>query len=241
MQSIILAAGEGKRLADFNPDGRPKCLLEFAGKSLLSRQLNNLYKLGIHQVTLVVGYEADMVIEHVATLESRPEVAYVYNPAYDKGSVLSLLAAQQVLRSDDPVLVLDADVLYHPDVIKILVESVHANCILVDLGPEPGEGIVDTEDFIKVAVKDGRVLEIRSQLKDDLQYDLLARSVGYYKFAGDIAKEIADTCESYSSDGLLDAPHEEVLRDVVLRHPGQFAIEGISGLPWLTIKYPEDI
>lgn len=138
MQAIILAAGQGKRLAEFNPDGRPKCLFEFDGKSLLSRQLGDLYRLGIHQVTLVVGYEADMIIEHVAKLDTRPEVAYVYNPAYAKGSVLSLLAAQEVLRSNAAVVLLDADVLYHPDLIKILVESIHQNVFLTDQDKDSG-------------------------------------------------------------------------------------------------------
>src|SRR5690554_2781296 len=132
MHAIILAAGRGNRLADFNPDGRPKCLLEFAGKSLLERQLDNLFRLGVRQVTMVVGYEADMILEYVASLASRPEVVYVYNPAYTSGSVLSLLAAQDVLRGDKPVLVLDADVLFHPRILQILVESVHPNCYLID-------------------------------------------------------------------------------------------------------------
>ena len=42
MQAIILAAGRGNRLRDKNPDGRPKCLLEFGGRSLLSRQMASL-------------------------------------------------------------------------------------------------------------------------------------------------------------------------------------------------------
>ena len=88
MHAIILAAGQGNRLSEFNPDARPKCLLEFGGKSLLSRQLDSLFSCGVSQVTLVVGYEADQIIEHVGTLSSRPDVAFVYNPAYTDGSVL---------------------------------------------------------------------------------------------------------------------------------------------------------
>ena len=44
MHAIILAAGRGNRLADFNPDGRPKCLMEFGGRSLLARQLDILFQ-----------------------------------------------------------------------------------------------------------------------------------------------------------------------------------------------------
>lgn len=235
MHAIILAAGRGHRLAEFNPDGRPKCLLEFAGKSLLARQLDNLFHLGIRQVTIVVGYEADMILEHVATLDSRPEVAYIYNPAYSSGSVLSLLAAQDVLRGDEPVLVLDADVLFHPGILQVLVESEHQNCYLIDRNFIPGD------EPVKIALNGGRMVEFRKQLKEDLEYDTLGESVGYFKFAGTMAKKIADTCAAYRSDGLLDAPHEEALRDVLLQHPEQFACEDISGLPWLEVDFPEDI
>ena len=235
MQAIILAAGRGNRLADFNPDGRPKSLLEFGGKSLLARQLDGLFKVGVRQVTLVVGYEADMIIEHVATLDSRPEVAYVYNPAYINGSVLSLLAAQDALRGDEPVLVLDADVLFHPEILQVLMESTHQNCYLIDRDFVPGD------EPVKIALLGGRMVEFRKQLKDGLEYDTLGESVGYFKFEGAMAKAIADTCAAYRSNGLLDAPHEEALRDVLLKYPDQFACEDVSGLPWLEVDFAEDI
>lgn len=235
MQAIILAAGRGNRLAEFNPDGRPKCLLGFEGKSLLSRQLDCLFRLGVKQVTLVVGYEADMILEHVAMLDSRPDVAYVYNPAYSNGSVLSLLAAQNVLMGDEPVLVLDADVLFHPKIMQLLIESVHPNCYLIDRDFTPGD------ESVKIALHQGRMVEFRKALKDDLVFDSLGESVGFFKFQGEMAREIAETCATYRSDGLLDAPHEEILRDVLLRHPDEFACEDVSGMPWLEVDFPEDL
>ena len=73
MHAIILAAGQGKRLAEFNPDGLPKCLLEVGGRSLLDRQLETLYQEGIRHVTLVTGYKAGLVVEHVGALAGSVE------------------------------------------------------------------------------------------------------------------------------------------------------------------------
>lgn len=235
MHAIILAAGRGNRLAEFNPDGRPKCLLDFEGKSLLSRQLDCLFRQGVKHVTLVVGYEADMILEHVATLDSRPEVAYVYNPAYSNGSVLSLLAAQNVLVGVEPVLVLDADVLFHPKIMQTLIASSHPNCYLIDRDFTPGD------EPVKIALNQGRMVEFRKALKEGLVFDTLGESVGFFKFQGKMAQEIAETCANYRSDGLLDAPHEEVLRDVLLQHPEEFACEDVSGMPWLEVDFPEDL
>jgi choline kinase len=235
MHAIILAAGRGNRLAEFNPDGRPKCLLEFGGKSLLARQLDILFQLGVNRVTLVVGYEADLVIDHVGTLASRPEVAFAYNPAFTKGSVLSLLAAQQAMTNGESVLVLDADVLFHPKILQVLIESVHPNCYLIDRDFVPGH------EPVKIAIHQGKMVDFRKVLPEGLEYDTLGESVGFFKLNGDCAAKIAQACADYKNDGLLDAPHEEALRDVLLAQPSEFACEDVSGLPWLEVDYPEDV
>jgi choline kinase len=235
MHAIILAAGRGNRLADFNPDGRPKCLLEFGGRSLLARQLDILFQLGVRHVTLVVGYEADSIIDHVGTLDSRPEVAFVYNPAYLKGSVLSLLTAREIMNSGETVLVLDADVLFHPQIMQRLIESPHQNCFLLDKDFVPGD------EPVKIAIHKDQMVEFRKALPVDLQYDAIGESVGFFKFSGDVAAEISRTCAGYNADGLSGAPHEEALRDVLLATPSEFACEDVSGLPWLEVDFPEDM
>ncbi len=235
MHAIILAAGRGNRLAEFNPDGRPKCLLEFGGRSLLARQLDILFQLGVRQVTLVVGYEADLIIDHVGTLASRPEVAFVYNPAFTKGSVLSLLAAQEAMTSGETVLVLDADVLFHPQIMQRLIESPHQNCFLID------RDFITGDEPVKIAIRQGQMVEFRKTLPVGLDFDTLGESVGFFKFNGEIAAKIAQACAGYNAEGLLGAPHEEALRDVLLALPSAFACEDVSGLPWLEVDFPEDV
>ena len=81
----------------------------------------------------------------------------------------------------------------------------------------------------------------KKALPGDLEYDTLGESVGFFKFNGECAAEIARVCAEYESEGLLDAPHEEVLRDVLLAKPDAFACEDVSGLPWVEIDFPEDV
>jgi len=235
MHAIILAAGRGNRLAEFNPDGRPKCLMEFGGRSLLARLLDILFQQGVKKATLVVGYEADQIIDHVGTLASRPEVSFVYNPAFIKGSVLSLLAARDVMNGGETVLVLDADVLFHPQIMQSLIDSQHQNCYLID------QDFVAGDEPVKIAINKGQMVEFRKTLPADLEFDTLGESVGFFKFNGEIAAEISQTCSSYNTEGLLGAPHEEALRDVLLAAPSKFACEDVSGLPWLEVDFPEDV
>jgi choline kinase len=235
MHAIILAAGRGSRLAEHNPDGHPKCLMKFGGRSLLARHLDLLYRLGLRRADLVVGYEADRIIEHVATLRSRPDVAYHFNPRYELGSVISLWAAADTLRSGEPVLVMDADVLYHPGILQRLIETRIENCYLLDRDFLPGD------EPVKIAVRDGVMVEFRKRLAPDLRYDSLGESVGFFRFGPGCAAAIADQCARYDAEGLADAPHEEALRDVLLAQPEAFGFEDVSGLPWIEIDFPEDV
>lgn len=235
MHAIILAAGQGKRLAKFIPEGLPKCLLEIGGRSLLSRQMEVLYRLGVTHATLVVGYAADAIIEHVGTLAVRPEIALVYNPVYTRGSVLSLGAAKQVNTNSESVLVLDADVLFHPHIMQRLVESEHENCFLIDCDLDP------RDDSVKIALRNDRIVEFRKTLPAGLEFETLGKSVGFFKFDGNIWFKIAQVCDGYRSEGLLGAPQEEALRDITLALPAAFACEDITGLPWIELDVPEDV
>lgn len=235
MHAIILAAGRGSRLAQHNPEGDPKCLMEFGGRSLLARHLDLLYRLGIRQVDLVVGYEADRIIDHIGTLASRPDVAFHFNPRYEMGSVLSLWAAQETLNSGKPVLVMDADVLYHPDILRRLLETKIENCYLLDRNFLPGD------EPVKIAIRNGVMVEFRKQLAQGLEYDTLGESIGFFRFGPECAAAIARECARFEVEGLGDAPHEEALRTVLLSKPEMFGFEDVSGLPWIEIDFPEDV
>ena len=235
MHAIILAAGRGSRLAEHNPEGHPKCLMEFGGRSLLDRHLDVLNQVGIRHADLVIGYEADRIIEHVGTLCSRPEVAFHFNPRYQQGSVLSLWAAQETLEAGVPVIVMDADVLYHPDILQTLVDTPVENCYLLDRDFTPGD------EPVKIAVRDGVMVEFRKQLAENLDYDTIGESVGFFRLGPEYAAVISAECARFNAEGLGDAPHEEALRNVLLQHPHRFGFEDVSGLPWIEIDFPEDV
>ena len=61
IKSIILAAGEGKRLRPYTLD-TPKCLVELGGKAFIHHQIHVLKKLGICDITLVTGYLSDKIL-----------------------------------------------------------------------------------------------------------------------------------------------------------------------------------
>lgn len=57
--AIIMAAGTSSRFVPLSAE-RPKGLLEVKGEVLVERQMRQLKEAGIADITLVVGYKADM-------------------------------------------------------------------------------------------------------------------------------------------------------------------------------------
>ena len=93
--------------------------------------------------------------------------------------------AREALESGEPVVVMDADVLYHPGILRKLLDSDVENCYLLDRGFTPGD------EPVKIAVKDGLMVEFRKQLADGLSYDIIGESVGFFRFGPECAKRIA--------------------------------------------------
>src|SRR3982751_1732122 len=60
VKGIILAAGKGSRLNGTIGD-KPKCLLRVGGKTLVERQIDALRQVGIEDVAVVVGCQAEAV------------------------------------------------------------------------------------------------------------------------------------------------------------------------------------
>ena len=77
MNAIIMAAGTASRFVPLSAE-RPKGLLEVKGEILIERQIRQLQEAGIQDITLVLGYKADMF----AYLKDRFGVRTVLNEDY---------------------------------------------------------------------------------------------------------------------------------------------------------------
>src|SRR6186997_1999021 len=86
MKAIILSAGQGSRLGHL-VDERPKCLIDFNGRTLLDRQLDTL--------------EANGVQEALAKRSGGPTVRTIFNPFYKVAdNTGSLYMAREELAGD---------------------------------------------------------------------------------------------------------------------------------------------
>ncbi len=228
MKAIILAAGVGRRLHAVTQH-HPKCLLSIGGKTLLVRYLEALERVGISQITIVVGYKQEFIREAVAAWSGSLPVHFLVNEEYQRGSIVSLWVARDAL--DDDTVIMDADVLFHPSILERLVASPHLTALLVD------ETVVQNTEECMVVVRDGRVVALSKQLPD--RYDEAGEGVGFLKLSRQDVPCLLKSVEQCINQGLLDMEYEDALRDFFLTT--SVGVEKIGGWPWVEIDFPEDV
>ena len=85
-QAVILAGGRGERMRPLT-DTRPKPMLEFHGKPFLEYMVEMLRDNGFERVTILVGYLADVIVDHFGD-GSRLGVQIDYSRHASRGSHL---------------------------------------------------------------------------------------------------------------------------------------------------------
>ena len=232
MKVALLAAGVGNRL-DRSGNAPPKALLRFAGESLLKRHLDMLVQFGLVDVTIVVGHRAEEIERELAAIGASDLVRTRFNPDYRTSSLLSLWTLREVLAAGEPVLYMDADVLYDWRLLERLLRSPHDDCILIDRNIDPDN------EWLDVRVRAGRIVAFDKgvSLDDD---DVRAEWVGFARFSAGAAARLAGAIEGYVESGRVDVSYEAPMRDVILETPA-FGLADATGLPWIEIDFPADL
>ena len=228
MRAVILAAGVGRRLAI----EEPKVLLRFGGRTLLERHLAILAALGIQDVAIGIGYEA-LSIERVLAALDQKDVSTIYNPDYEQGSILTLWCVRDELTAGGPVFLMDGDVLYDRRVLEPLVETHHADCLLVDRAYEPGD------EPVKVGVTGGVPADFGKTI--DPEAEPHGESVGFFRLSEGTANALVETARRMIDEGGTERPMEDAVAAVLRAASPPFGFEDVTGLPWIEIDFPEDV
>jgi len=234
VRAILLAAGQGLRL-QYPPERQlPKCLLRFGGVSLLERHWRLLTQAGIDDIVLAVGFRREMIEEEIERLAWRPRLAV--NERYELGSVLTVHTVTDALTAGGEVLLMDADVLYHAEIMARLVDGAGPiNRLLIDRHFDAGE------EPVKVCVRNGTPIELRKQLAPELQYDTIGESIGFFRLDESAALRFAELVCGYIDSSRAHLPHEEAVRDLIQEGSHPFDAADVTGIPWMEIDFAADV
>jgi len=221
VQAVILAAGQGQRLAD--PRGRPKCLRQVGGAPLVRHQLDALAAVGIDDVVIVVGFGQDQIRESVGTM-----VRYVVNDRFaETNSMYSFLLARSVVHDD--VLVMNSDLFFHPALVARLLGQ-GGDALLYDSGSG------DEEEHMKVRVTHGRLVEMSKTLPSD---QVCGENVGILRLTPATVKDAFAAADAIAAEGGERAWLASAINRVAADH--RIRCLDVVGWPWVEIDFPADL
>jgi choline kinase len=231
LKAIICAAGQGLRLGA----NSPKILLEIGGRTLLEWHALRLGEVGVHELVLVTGYLREQIARVLPEISARhrASIRELVNERFHEGSVLSLAAAlPEIEGSPEPVLLMDADVLYPAQLLERLIRSTHPTALLLDR-----EYSTKDDDPVLVPVKDGRLFEFRKNWTG--QADFVGESIGFFKIAPDDLPMLIEATRAGVAGNDVRDSYDDVLRAMVLAD--RFGFEDVTSLPWTEIDFPDDL
>ena len=230
MKAIILSAGQGSRLGHL-VDERPKCLIDFNGRTLLDWQLDTLEANGVHDTVVVTGFHDDRVEEALAKRSGGPLVRTIYNPFFKVAdNTGSLYMAREELSGD--CLVWNGDTLVSNALMKRVVTNDRSGiCVTIDRK----DGYDD--DDMKVVEDGGRLKAIGKRL--DLS-TVNAESIGLLAFRQGGAEHFREAIER-----AMRTPEGTTIW--YLRVINQMAQDSevwtldIKGEEWGEVDFPQDV
>jgi choline kinase len=205
---------------------RPKCLARVGDRTLLERQLHALTELGIGPVTVVAGF-CSAEVERVCP--SGVEIVINHSHA-ETNSLYSLWLARHVLV--DGFVVLNCDVLFHPQLLADLISSRYDDALLTCARGPSGPY---SDEEMKVHVRRGLVQAIDKTLADEMSD---AENIGIGKFGSDGAGLLIQELDRYVNAGDVRAWAPRAF-DAFSRLRPLHAVDS-RGLPWIEIDFPED-
>ena len=186
MHAVILSAGQGSRLAPLTAT-RPKCLIEFSGRTLLEWQLAALHDAGVDEATVVTGFEAAQVRDLLAS-GHWPSVRTLHNPFFRiADNISSVWLARDMLVAGD-ALILNGDTLVGPDLIRAAL----ANAV----APVNVTTVVKSDydaDDMKVTLSGNTVTAVSKKL---VPGETDAESIGMLVFRGTGGAQFADAIDA---------------------------------------------
>jgi choline kinase len=230
MKAIILSAGQGSRLGHL-VDDRPKCLIDFNGRSLLDRQLDNLDANGVSETVVVMGFHDELVQQAIAARTGGPSVRTIYNPFYKVAdNTGSLFMAREELSGD--CMVWNGDTLVSRSLMtKVIGHQQQGICVTID------RKAAYDEDDMKVVEDGGRLTAIGKRLP---LHTVNAESIGLLAFRSGGAEQFREAIER-----AIRTPEGTTIWYLrVIHHLAQSAdvwTLDIQGEEWGEVDFPADV
>ena len=182
--SLILAAGEGKRLRPLT-NKIPKCLVPFFGKTILQRQINTLKKEGINFINIAAGHQHNKI--------KKLGYPISINKNYKTTNMVkTMFLAMELYKKKEDLVVSYGDIIYQNNNLKKLLSCNKQIAVMIDLNWKSlwslrfKDPLIDAETLS--LDKEGNIIEIgrKTQNYENIQ----GQYTGLIKLRGDIIEDL---------------------------------------------------
>ena len=236
MQAIILAAGMGKRLGELTKNNT-KCMVEVNGVKLIDRVLTFLSHLDLKRIVIVVGYQAQNLVQYIENQYNNLNIEFVENPIYDKtNNIYSLALAKDKFKEDDTLL-LESDLIFEESMLRKLVDNQQPDIALVAKFEKWMDGTMVTID------DECNILNFISKKEfKQSEVDKYYKTVNIYKFSKSyINNQYLPLLEAYCQMKGNNEYYEEVLRVLTMIDKSSLKALPIGDEKWYEIDDIQDL
>ena len=230
MKAVILAAGQGTRIRSVHGE-HPKCLIEVENATILDHQLDALYKAGITDVTMVVGYEKEQIINHVRSRKRShvQRVHFIENPAFAiTNNIYSLWLALEWLRGDSFV-VLNADVIFDSEVLDRAVRTNAPISMIVDPSWR--------DETMKVTIHGDRIIQMSKKIpREQFSGTYIGITIFSREIQARFFRKMTTAISAGRVNDFFNLAVQELADDGV--HVGYTSTDGLA---WAEIDDPTDL
>ncbi|WP_300795621.1 aminotransferase class I/II-fold pyridoxal phosphate-dependent enzyme [uncultured Bacteroides sp.] len=237
MQAIILAAGMGRRLGKMT-ENNTKCMVSVNGVPLIDRMLNQLSKLNLSRVIIVVGYMADGLKLHIGNrYNGILNIEFIYNPIYNKtNNIYSLALAKEKMLEDDTLL-FESDLIFEDRLLNLLIQNSYPNLALVAKYESWMDGTMVCID------EDNNIVNfVPKNAFNTANISSYYKTVNIYKFSKDfIIKQYIPFLDAYCKALGYNEYYEQVLRVITFLDNTNLKALPISDEKWYEIDNIQDL
>jgi len=228
MKGIIVAAGVGSRLGELTKN-TPKSLIEINGKSILERQIFAFKKLGITDITVIIGPHAEKY--------SFDGISFIHDDSYLEHDILSSFMFARKIINDD-IIVSYGDVIFDEDILQPLINFKGLIGLGIDFDWEKNYDGLNNElkleatvtqvrNEICVKIVDGRELKAKEHAVleiTDSKNEKLGEFVGLMKLSKQGGKIFTEKYEKlikthtgpfHEANSLSDAYFTDMLQELI--------------------------
>lgn len=223
MKAIILAAGMGTRISKYIEE-KPKCMVDLGGVTLLEYTVCLLNKKGISDITVVVGYKANIIMD---ALKDK-NINFVVNPFYDvTNGIASMWFAKEKLTQEDTI-IMSGDVYLEEEIINKLLKTDKNPVLLADSARK-------IEADYRYNYENGILKKFG---KDLTVAETTGECLGVAKLSGSYALHYKKHMEEMIENGIHSVWWENVLYDLATTE--NIYVEDICGAFWAEVDFVED-